>query len=458
MTAYLDRVAGFAAEFPDTDIPDTVLDHARLVVADCIAACVGGAAEPEVAALTARLLPAGAGGPAAVLGAGRTADAGKAAFINGTAGTFLEMDEGNQYCRGHPGIHTVPAAIAWGQAHGVSGSSLLAAIVMGYEIGSRVGIAANLRPTMHPHGTWGAVCAAVAVGRMAGYDAGRMQTLLNVCSNMGLATSRRTMLEGGTVRNIFAGVGNQMGILAHDLVEAGFTGENDGLGNVFGKVVSETFDPSAMTEDLGSRWEIARNYFKGHSCCRYNHASLDALEMILAQRPGGIRVDEIDRVEVETYSLAVELGDRSPRNTLAGKFSVPFAIATTLINGNSGVASFTWDAIRNDEIQALAKKVEVREDPAMTAKMPDLRPAAVKVTLTDGTALTAATDTNKGDWQDPYTEPELAEKFMTLTTRRWTPAGAQAVHDEIMNLRNAPSLDRLTALIESAGDATEAVA
>ena len=94
----------------------------------------------------------------------------------------------------------------------------------------------------------------------------------------------------------------------------------------------------------------------------------------------------------------------------------------------------------------------------MTANMPDLRPAAVKVTLTDGTALTAATDTNKGDWQDPYTEPELAEKFMALTTRRWTPAGAQVVHDEIMNLRNAPSLDRLTALIESAGDATEAVA
>ncbi len=458
MTAYLDHVAQFAAEFPDADIPDDVRDHTRLVVADCVAAVVGGAAEPEVAAMTARLLPAGAGGPASVLGAGRTADPAKAALINGTAGTFLEMDEGNQYCRGHPGIHTVPAAIAWGQAHGVSGPSLLAAIVMGYEIGSRVGIAANLRPTMHPHGTWGAVCAAVAVGRMAGYDAGRMQTLLNVCSNMGLATSRRTMLEGGTVRNIFAGVGNQMGILAHDLVEAGFTGENDGLGNVFGKVVSETFDASAMTEELGSRWEIARNYFKGHSCCRYNHASLDALEMILAQRPGGIRAEEIDRVEVQTYSLAVELGDQSPRNTLAGKFSVPFAIATTLINGNSGVASFTWDAIRNDEIQALAKKVEVREDPAMTAKMPDLRPAAVKVTLTDGTALTAATDTNKGDWQDPYTEPELAEKFMALTTRRWTPAGAQAVHDEIMSLRNAPSLDRLTALIESAGDATEAVA
>ena len=132
-------------------------------------------------------------------------------------------------------------------------------------------------------------------------------------------------------------------------------------------------------------------------------------------------------------------------------------LADQLEQGDS-VASFTWDAIRNDEIQALAKKVAVREDPAMTAKMPDLRPAAVKVTLTDGTALTATTDTNKGDWQDPYTEPELAEKFMALTTRRWTPAGAQAVHDEIMTLRNAPSLAHLTTLIDSAGDAKEAVA
>ena len=28
---------------------------------------------------------------------------------------------------------------------------------LGYEVGARIGIASKLRPTMHPHGTWGTV-------------------------------------------------------------------------------------------------------------------------------------------------------------------------------------------------------------------------------------------------------------------------------------------------------------
>ena len=112
------------------------------------------------------------------------------------------MDEGNQFCKGHPGMHTFPAAFAYSQTHGTSGKDLITAIAIGYEVGARVGIATNLRMSMHPHGTWGTICAAVGVARLAGFNAEQMKTLLNVSSNMSLATSRRTMLEGGTVRNL----------------------------------------------------------------------------------------------------------------------------------------------------------------------------------------------------------------------------------------------------------------
>ena len=100
---------------------------------------------------------------------------------------------------------------------------------------------------------------------------------LNVASCLGLTTSRRTMLEGGTVRNAYAGLSNQLGMLAWDLVASGFTGERDGVGTVYGTVVAERFEPGEMDAGLGERWEIARNYFKRHAACRYTHAALDAL-------------------------------------------------------------------------------------------------------------------------------------------------------------------------------------
>jgi 2-methylcitrate dehydratase PrpD len=144
---------------------------------------------------------------------------------------------------------------------------------------------------------------------------------------------------------------------------------------------------------------------------------------------GGLTPDEITSVRVETYSLAAQLQDRSPTNTLAGKFSVPFAVATTLINGSSGVMSFTLDQVRRAEIQAFADRVEVVEDPALTAMMPDYRPARVIVTLTDGTVLTAETKTNRGDTEDPYDDTDLDEKYVELTARVWTAETARAVYD-----------------------------
>ena len=449
MKDYLDEIAHFAAEFPADELPDAVVERTKLVLADTVAAVVGGSAEPEISALAKKLCPRRTGA-SMVLGTGLKAEPGLAALINGSAGTFLEMDEGNQFCKGHPGIHTVPAVLAATPGHKVTGIELLAAIAIGYEIGARVGIATRLRPAMHPHGTWGAICAAVGVARLSGFDAGRMRTILNISSNMSLATSRPTMLEGGTVRNIYAGISGQFGVLSRDLVETGFSGEHDGIANVFGNVVSDSFDTGAMIDQLGRRWEVTRNYFKLHSCCRYNHAALDALEMIVGDHPQVRVADKIHRIEVRTYGLAAEMSEQAPQNTLAAKFSIPFAVATCLINGSSGVASFTWDAVRSTSVRKLAKHVVVTEDPEMSAMLPEMRPASVTVHMRDGSVFEAATETNRGDWRDPYSQTELREKYCSLAARRWRKDYLDAVHREIMSLDQTASSASLEKAIEQA--------
>lgn len=427
----LTTLAEFTAE---AEVPEAVRAKTALILADTIGAIVGGADEAEVRALSDRMA-AGSSGRAAVIGRGMRVSAGTAAFLNGVAGTTLEMDEGNRFCKGHPGVHVIPAALAMA-GDGMSGSALLSAIAVGYEAAARVGIATQLRPAMHPHGTWGAIGATVAGMRLRGMGAEAHREGMNMAASLGLSTSRRTMLEGGTVRNVFAGVSNRMGVLAVDLVDAGYTGDSNGVGEVFGRVVSDRFDEEALGRDLGAPWNVARNYFKVHSCCRFNHAALDALEVLLAEEPK-VQSGELASVLVESYAFAAELDDVNPRNVLAAKFSVPFAIATRIATRSSGVESFSAERVKDPEIKALAARVTVREDAAMSAALPERRPARVTATLADGRVFGAAVETNRGDESDPYGEAELWRKFNSLTARVWSASKSEAVWEATLGLDGA---------------------
>lgn len=438
MTAFwLDTLAAFVADFRLESLKPATVEQTSYVMLDTIGAIAGGAAEPEMQALTAKLAVSPAG-EASVIGTDKKAVSAAAAFLNGTAGTFLEMDEGNRFAKGHPSIHALPAVWALAEIKGLSGKAVVEALILGYEIGARIGIAAALRPDMHPHGTWGTVGAATAVAKLLGYDAAQIRETINVASSLTLATSKRTMLEGGTVRNAYAGISNRMALMAIDLIEAGFVGERDGLSSVFGRVVSETFDTAKMIDGLGRDWQIDHNYFKLHSCCRYNHGALDALDLLLAREP--VAPDAVERVDVASYLYAAELDDQAPRNTLGAKFSVPFAVATRLVRGSSAVENFTWDALRDERVQALAKRVFVIEDKAMTSRLPQVRPARVDLRLRDGRTLTAAVEANRGDDQDPYSREELTAKYFSLTARVWSHETADTVRKKILTLDRVSDL------------------
>jgi len=368
-----------------------------------------------------------------VPGLGRTASADVAALLNGTAGTFLEMDEGNRFSRGHPAIHAIPAALALCEQRAGDAQAFLSALVVGYEVGSRIGAASRLRASMHPHGTWGTIGAAAACARLAGLDAAAMRETINIGASMTTATSKRTMLEGGLVRNVYAGLSNRNGLLALQLAESGFTGEHDGVASLMGGIVSEHFDPAELLRGLGQQWHLTQNYFKLHSCCRFNHGTLDAIDKIAAR--GALPAPEqIRQVHVDSYAYAAELDDPAPRNTLAAKFSVPFAVATRIVNGSSALASFSWDAVRDTRVLELARRVTVREDPQMTLRLPLERPARVRIMLTDGSSLQGEVGVNRGDDALPYSRAELREKFMNLSTRVWPQAHAAQVLEATLGM------------------------
>jgi 2-methylcitrate dehydratase PrpD len=437
---WLPRWAQFAVATRDTVLPDGVIQRAKLVILDSIGAIAGGMQEPELRALVATRPETGT---AVVIGSGTTSAPARAAFLNGVAGTTLELDEGNQFARGHPAIHIVPALLAC--ADDCSGAALLNALVLGYDIGSRIGIASRLKVTMHPHGTWGTIGAALAIATIAGADEAEVASTINIAAGLSLATSRRTMLEGATVRNCFAGLSNQFGILAWDLSCAGFSGEADAVATVFDQIVADDFRPNLMLDELGERWEIARNYFKMHAACRYTHAALDVLTDLAAQSP--FTPDDVVSVDVETYCWAAQLDRPAPQTMLAAKFSIPFAIATTIIHGAATPNAFRSAALADPAIAALALKVRVSEDQAMTAALPDERPARVIIDLRDGRSLVGETRVNRGDTEFPYAAADILGKFRSLATPIWGAAHVKRIIAEVMGIDQASSVKPLLALL-----------
>ena len=418
-----------------------VLERARWVIADSLPVIAAGMQQPEMQSLLKQHKPAA--GDAWVIGARRRASALDAALLNGTAGTWLELNEGNLYAKGHPGIQVVPAAVALAQESGASGEALLMAVALGYELSSRISRAAQMKIAVHPHGTWGTLGAAVAAGRLKGFDERRMLELLNVSSTMGMATSRQTLLDGATVRNIFTGHSGYMGLMAARLVECGFTGESDSPASVYGKVLADGFDPAKTVENLGSEWLLAQGYFKLHPTGRYVHSAIDALEDLLS-RSGKLDLGSIERIEVKAYRLAAMLAQKRVTSSFGARFSVPFALATILHHGGSGLAPFEQAAVDNKAIQALAARVEVEEDASYTARYPAEQVCDVRIVLSGGTVLEGRCTITKGEPSKPHQPAQLEEKFLQLGAPIWGEAEARRLLQGCMKLETVPDFSHFS--------------
>ena len=443
-----EKLAKFCAETTFSQLDFQVVERTKLIISDTIGAILGGIVEPEVREfLKFRAGQKSKDRKVKIIGLNKWAEQSDASLIHGIAGTTLEMDEGNQFAKGHPAIHVLPALVSAVQSRllpqNISGQEFLNAFAIGYDVGARIGLASQLNPHMHPHGTWGVIGAASAIGVLLKFGHREHMQLMNISSSLTTASSRKTMLQGGTVRNVYAGLSNQMAHLAIDLIQSGFTGEVDGIGSIFGNVVSENLNDNLLLEKLGQRFEVMRNYFKLHACCRFNHAALDCLHDLMRDHQELSNIEQISFIDVESYNLAAELNDPRPQNMLAAKFSVPFALATTLVNKNSRVLSFAGDALKNEKTMALSKKVSVKEMSSMTAMLPQFRPAKVTIGLKNGKTIHHSVKTNKGDWQSPYSADELEDKFYSLANRSLSQKKSKTLYDKLQNLEQIADMREL---------------
>ena len=446
---YLDAISRFICDARLTHLPARVIERCRWVIADSLPVIATGMQVTEMKLLSANYLASAAPGNAWVIGTGKRASAADAALLNGTAGGWHELNEGSTGAKGHPGIQVVPAAVAFAQETGACGSEVLLAVALGYEVSSRISRAAKTRFAVHPHGTWGTIGAAIAAGRLKAFSQPQMRQLINVAATMGLATSRNTLLEGATVRNIYTGHSGFMGLMAVRLVESGFIGEADGVKSIYGSVIADGFSPEVVVADLGHEWMVGDGYFKLHPTGRGVHSAIDALEAALAKAPGGrIDTQNVERIEVRTYNVSASpaaLLCGKVTNSFGAKFSIPFALGTLMHHGRSGVDCFDDAAVANPKVQALAARVQVQEEPAFTAAYPRQQNCSVKIVLNSGTAFEGRCTVMKGEPGNPHRTEELEKKFFELGATVWGMAVARRLYDGCMALEDIPDFREFTA-------------
>src|SRR5262245_66306058 len=149
--------------------------------------------------------------------------------------------------------------------------------------------------------------------------------------------------------------------LAPELALAGFAAQDNAIEEALSSLVGDGFQPGGLLHELGTRWEIHRNYFRLRACCNPIYAALDALEDALtALRP---QPDEIERIDVATCRFVSVIRNPDPPNYFAAKYSLPHAAAAVVLRGNAGYGSFTDAVVHDPAIAALRQRVHIVEDP-----------------------------------------------------------------------------------------------
>lgn len=437
----IEQLAHFIADTPWDAIPEAVRHHAKLVFLDTVGVMLAGSVQPEVAGARARLTATGGHGATILAPGAPRSDPRTTAFLNGLAGRSIELCEGHRYIPCQGAVQVLPTALACAEWLQRSGRETLAALVFGYEVAVRLGAGLTPRPLAHQNGQAPLLGAVAAGARVRGLNGDQASLALRLGAILILTPGYTNAVAGATALNVAGGMSGLAGTLAPELALAGVAAQPNAIEEAFGQLVGDGFRPEAVTEELGQRWEITRNYFRLRACCNPIYSALDALEDILTEHK--LLPENISRVDVATYRFAANMREPDPINYFAAKYSLPHAAAALILRGNAGYHAFTEEAVRDPAITAIRRKVTVREDPALNANVPRLKPARVTVTLTDGRQITRLRESARGDFQEPYREDEVRAKFRELAGVVLSPGAVTRVEELVERLDELPRLSDL---------------
>lgn len=409
------QLSSYAASWQARHLDEELSHHARRAFIDWFGCLLAGK-DRAPATLLARAIEPDSGKAICYVD-NKSSSLRRAALINATASHIVEFDDIYRDAAHHPGSPTIGAAFAAAQSLNRSFADLLTALVVGYEISCRIGVA--VQPShyrfWHTTGTVGTFGAAAAVAFLHGSNETQMAHALATAATMagGLQQAFRS---GGMSKPLHPGHAADAGALAAMAAMQGVTGARDVLDGTagFAAATSETTGNwNKALRALDQSFAIANMTFKNHGCCGHIFAPLDAVADLKSEH--GFDADAVQSIEVNSYQAAKDVCDRPDAHTpQEARFSIQYAVANMVLYGGVRLNAFSDARLADEKTRRFMERIRISVDPECEASFPSRRSAKVSVRLNDGRSFERFQPTRKGDPDAPLSDSELSEKFIEL--------------------------------------------
>ena len=442
MTTLIKQYADYASLEAKRDLSPETLHHAKRVVLDWFSALYPGFASEVGKSIVATFEEEFGHGKSRIPTLNQKAFSSTAAWVLGTTSHAVEFDDIFKDAVYHPGVPVISAALAIADEYNRSGLDFLKAVVVGYEVSTRLGAA--VQPShytyFHTTGTVGAIGSAAAAAFLIDPNdkdifAHAVATATTFASGLQQAFRSDAMtkaLHGGHAASI--------GVTAAKAAAKGVTGALDILeGEVgFGAALSKDPKWEKATLNLGTDYNICKMTQKNHGCCGHTFAAIDgavAIRNTLLEQ--NIALDKLENITVRTYQTALNVtGNFKPESAFQCRFSLPYVVSHGFLHGSVRLSAFTDERMSSPEIRELMTKLTLVNDEELTSKFPNQRAAKVQVTLKNGQSFEHFSPCRKGDPEAPLTDEDLDLKFFELVDGVITEKHAKALRDQIWNLEN----------------------
>jgi 2-methylcitrate dehydratase PrpD len=413
----------------------TTMHHARRALLDWHGALIAGsntdAAEKLIKAYVEEL----GVGKCSIAGTTQKTFSRAAAFINGTISHISEFDDIFRDGAYHPACPTISAAYALAESRDDSVEHLLAAIIVGYEVSTR--ISKVIQPShyefFHTTGTVGVFGAAAACSYLLGLNATQACDAMSTAGTFASGLQQAFRSDSMT-KPMHPGHAAEIGLNAALLAQAGMTGTPDLLeGDAgFGAALCKNPRWDELFNNLGESWNIEQITFKNHGCCGHNFPAIDAVAHLLNDHP--ISLENIAQIRVGGYKATSEVCKYvHPTSPFEAKFSLTYTVSARIVLGRVREKAFLADALANPEIYALEDKVVLSIDQECTDKFPVHRSAKVEIETKDGLVYSHYQHTRHGDPDEPLTDQELLDKFIELTEPRIGLSSSHSLSSALLN-------------------------
>jgi aconitate decarboxylase len=453
---YTRGIAEFVAGLRYEAVPAAVIERIKLLILDSLGCALYGASLPWSQILQDTLQGVDATRDCALWGTARRLSAPHAALVNGTQVQGFELDDVHRAGVLHVGAVVLPAVLALSEkARPLSGREFLTAAVAGYEIGPRVGLCMgpeHIAQGWHSGATLGVFSAGAGAARALGLDADRTVHALGIAGTQ--ASGLMAAQYGAMVKRMHAGRAAQSGLYGALLAANGFTGILDVLESEYGGYCTtfsrstDRFDLEQLTAGFGEVWQTMGVSLKFYSCVGSNHTTLDAIRELQARRPFG--AEDVEQVVVHGSQVTMDhVGWKyRPLGLTSAQLNLPFCVATLLLEGDCFVEQFTEGVVADPRRVALAEKVSVRHDDAITALGAKQRhKVRVEVRLKDGTTLETTVEAPRGSERNFASSADVVAKFKALARHALPAAQVDVLCETMLHAEELDDAARIVRLM-----------